>query len=77
MQAGLGFDIPEGKYAILYSSKEEEHTMWQEVLRIRSMRRDVRKVYVLFHENTAEEAEKARLEEQTSRRALADCRDSQ
>ena len=70
MQAGLGFDIPEGKHAMFYSPKEEEHIMWQEVLRIRSMRRDMKKVYVLFYENTAEEAKKARLEVQTPFLAL-------
>ena len=63
---GRGFDIPEADYAIFYSPKEEERTMWQEVLRIRSMRRHVKNVYVLFYKNTAEEAKKARLEVQMS-----------
>ena len=52
---GRGFDLPKARYAIFYSPKEDAEVMWQETLRIRSLKRSPKTAYVLYYANTAEE----------------------
>lgn len=56
---GRGFDLPIARYAVFISPKRSEDTMWQEMLRIRSTRRDTKEVTILYFSETREE-EKAR-----------------
>lgn len=56
---GRGFDLPIARYAVFISPKRSEDTMWQEMLRIRSTRRDTKGVSILYFSKTREE-EKAR-----------------
>lgn len=52
---GRGFDLPIARYAIFISPKRSEDTMWQEMLRIRSTRRDTKEVSILYFSDTREE----------------------
>jgi|GEM_PF-5820646 len=61
---GRGFDFPQANYAIFYSPKEDESVMWQEMLRIRSCRRNVKDVYVLYYTGTTERDKAQALYEQ-------------
>ena len=58
---GRGFDIPQADIAIFYSPKEDERTMWQEMLRIRSTVTNPKFAFVLFYAWTAESAKMGRL----------------
>ncbi len=58
---GRGFDIPQADIAIFYSPKENERTMWQEMLRIRSTVMNPKVAFVLFYAWTAESAKMKRL----------------
>jgi len=58
---GRGFDLPEADQAIFYSPKDSEKTMWQELLRIRSTVRSVKKCFILFYVWTAEADKMTRL----------------
>jgi len=58
---GRGFDLPEADLAILYSPKDSEKTVWQEMLRIRSTVRKLKTCFVLFYAWTAEAAKMERL----------------
>jgi superfamily II DNA or RNA helicase len=58
-----GLDIPFADYAILYSPKEDEYVMWQELSRIRGTLNSSKDSYILFYESTAEEEKLFRLRE--------------
>jgi superfamily II DNA/RNA helicase len=51
---GRGFDLPTARFALFLSPKRSEETMWQEMLRIRSSRRDPKDVYVMYFDRTRE-----------------------
>jgi superfamily II DNA/RNA helicase len=52
---GRGFDLPIARYAVFLSPKRSEETLWQEMLRIRSSRLDVKDVFILYFSDTKEE----------------------
>jgi Helicase conserved C-terminal domain len=58
---GRGFDLPQAEQAIFYSPKDSPHTMWQEMLRIRSTLRKIKTCFVLFYAWTAEARKMNRL----------------
>lgn len=58
---GRGFDLPEAETGVFYSPKENERTMWQEMLRIRSTVRHAKRVFVLFYAWTTEASKLERL----------------
>ena len=58
-----GLDIPFADYAVLYSPKEDEYVMWQELSRIRGTLNSSKDSYILFYESTAEEEKLLRLRE--------------
>lgn len=64
---GRGFDLPEADQAIFYSPKDSHHTMWQEMLRIRSTYRKLKYSFVLFYAWTAEAKKMNRLLERILR----------
>lgn len=49
-----GLDIPAADYAVLYSPKEEEYIVWQEISRIRSNVGNRKPVFILGYAETAE-----------------------
>lgn len=58
-----GLDLPSADYAIFYSPKDDEFTMWQELSRIRSTLTRKKDSYLLFYLGTTEEQKLARLME--------------
>jgi superfamily II DNA/RNA helicase len=59
-----GLDLPDASFAIFYSPKAEENTMWQELSRIRSTVERMKTSYLLYYSSTAEEEKALRLAEQ-------------
>ncbi len=57
-----GLDLPAADYALVYSPKEDEYVMWQELSRIRSTLARGKDSYILYYENTAEAQKLKRLE---------------
>jgi hypothetical protein len=49
-----GLDIPSADYAAVYSPKEDEYIMWQELSRIRSTLGRSKESYIFFYDGTAE-----------------------
>ncbi len=58
-----GLDLPMADYAILYSPKEDEYIVWQELSRIRSTLSNTKPSYILFYGGTSEEARVQRLQQ--------------
>lgn len=56
-----GLDIPAADYAVLYSPKEDEYVVWQELSRIRSTLGASKPSYLLLYSGTAEEERAQRL----------------
>ena len=60
-----GLDIPKAHYAIVYSPKEDEYVMWQELSRIRStIGNNGKDSYILYYADTAESNKVERLRNQ-------------
>jgi hypothetical protein len=65
---GRGFDLPQAKYAVFYSPKEDADVMWQEMLRIRSLKAAPKCAYILYYQGTAEQRKLDRLKVQMRER---------
>jgi ERCC4-related helicase len=62
-----GLDLPSADYAIFYSPKDDEFTMWQELSRIRSTLSKKKDSYLLYYVGTSEENKLATLVDALSR----------
>lgn len=56
-----GLDIPSADYAAVYSPKEDEYIMWQELSRIRSTLGRSKESYIFYYDGTAEAEKLKRL----------------
>ncbi len=56
-----GLDIPTADYAVMYSPKDDEYIVWQELSRIRSTLGASKPSYILLYEKTAEDNRARRL----------------
>lgn len=58
---GRNLDVSMVDYAVFYSPKDDEATMWQEMAGIQSVRKNPKEVFILFYRNTGEEDKLKRL----------------
>jgi superfamily II DNA/RNA helicase len=58
-----GLDIPSADFAVIYSPKEDEYIVWQELSRIRSTLGKGKDSFILFYSATAEERKLRKLEQ--------------
>jgi superfamily II DNA/RNA helicase len=65
---GRGFDLPQAMYVVFYSPKQDADIMWQEILRIRSMKKLPKDAYILYYKETKEEDKMKRLEKEMAKK---------